>query len=245
MANLLAKNGKIIGGVPQYNEWEYLGQTVGSAEIEIPAEAEEVCCISGFSTTWMDFHFLTTMDDINVARKGFYLSGTNNDVYLFRWTKATRKASLVTYTFAGTDYTSSCTTKWYINKPGGMPQDGYINYSTSERIVGTWVDGKPLYQKTIVDTTNDTVNVTKYISIGASIDTCVSCNGVFLNTNNVFNPLPYFTNAVTNNNIAALKLVINPNDASSNKNTIGLVCSSSNLLNRPVYVTIQYTKTAD
>lgn len=128
---------------------------------------------------------------------------------------------------------------------GGVPQDGYVEYSTSEKIVGTWIDGKPLYQKTIADTTNDTINVTKYISIGASIDTCVSCNGIFLDTNDVFKPLPFFTNAVTNNNIAALKLVTNSNNASSNKNTIGLVCSSSNLLNRPVYVTIRYTKTTD
>ena len=120
-----------------------------------------------------------------------------------------------------------------------------MKYSTEEQVAGEWVDGKPLYQKTIVDTTNDTINVSKYISIGASVDKCVLCNGVFLNTDNIFIPLPFFANSVTNNNIAALKVVANPNNASSNKNTIGLVCSSSNFLNRPVYVTIQYTKTTD
>ena len=95
-------------------KWRYLGQTIGNAEITIPAEAEEVICISGFSSTYMDFHFLTMMDDINVARKGYYASGTNNDVFLFRWMKATRKANMVSFNAAGTDYTASTITKWYV-----------------------------------------------------------------------------------------------------------------------------------
>jgi hypothetical protein len=99
---------------PEYiNGWKYLNQTIGNAEIEIPAEAEEVCCISGFSVTWMDFHFLTMMDDINVVRKGYFISGTNNDIFLFRWIKATRKANMVSFIAGGTDYTASCITKWY------------------------------------------------------------------------------------------------------------------------------------
>ena len=193
MANLLAKNGKIIGGVPQYNEWKYLGQTVGNAEIEIPAEAEEVICISGFSASWMDFHFLTTMDDINVVRKGYYDSGSNNDVFLFRWTKSTRKASVPSFKAAGTDYTASCITKWYINKPGGVPQ-GDEYYSTSERKIGKWTDGKDLYE-TVVDfgalPNNTTKTVAHGISNIAEVTECVTmCTR---NDGNVFRPFESFT----------------------------------------------------
>lgn len=40
----------------------------------------------------------------------------------------------------------------YLGKSGG---GGSMNYSTDEQVVGTWIDGKPLYQKTFVFTAAD------------------------------------------------------------------------------------------
>ena len=37
----------------------------------------------------------------------------------------------------------------YIIKSQNSPSSGLIDYSTSERVVGTWIDGKTLYQKTV------------------------------------------------------------------------------------------------
>lgn len=61
-------------------------------------------------------------------------------------------------------------------------------YSTSERNVGTWVDGKTLYQKTLIDTmpeftesgggTNLTTPSEKFINIGVSVDKIISIEAV-------------------------------------------------------------------
>ena len=37
----------------------------------------------------------------------------------------------------------------YLGKGGG---GGSMNYSTDEQVVGTWIDGKPIYQKTFTGT---------------------------------------------------------------------------------------------
>ena len=53
-------------------------------------------------------------------------------------------------------------------------KSGTVNYSTDEQTIGTWIDGKPLYQKTIVtslpNTSTDGSAVTNGISLfGLSI----------------------------------------------------------------------------
>lgn len=53
---------------------------------------------------------------------------------------------------AGLQFTGSCSVtddsvndKTVVNISGG---GGSVNYSTSEQVIGTWIDGKPLYKKT-------------------------------------------------------------------------------------------------
>lgn len=94
--------------------WKYLDSTAGNAEIAIPANVTEVYARSYYSSFSFSFHFLTVEDDINVDRSsGFYASATNYCHTEYTWAKATRKAKLYGFNFAGTDYTSSTTTKWY------------------------------------------------------------------------------------------------------------------------------------
>ena len=49
------------------------------------------------------------------------------------------------------------------------------NYSTEETVVGTWIDGKPIYRKCYVGTPNlsDTVELTPYI-----IPNSINCNDI-------------------------------------------------------------------
>lgn len=42
-------------------------------------------------------------------------------------------------------------------KLGGGGSSGH-NYSTTEQVIGTWIDGKPLYEKTIVYTPSGTIS---------------------------------------------------------------------------------------
>lgn len=53
-----------------------------------------------------------------------------------------------------------------VNILGDFTPDGFpaIHYSTDEQIIGTWISGKPLYQKTI--TGSATFNTTDYVTIG-------------------------------------------------------------------------------
>lgn len=114
-----------------------------------------------------------------------------------------------------------------------------LNYSTEEQVVGTWIDGKPIYQKTITDVmpqVTDNDFLTHPIDTGVenlefmvNSQVCVKQSDIsILNT-------PYLTNAGLmikhNYNIALNELIVLSN-ASAYSNAI-------------LYVTIQYTKTTD
>lgn len=94
--------------------WKYLDSTTGNAEITIPADATEVYARAFSGSTSFSFHFLTVEDDISADRsEGYYVNATNYASMLWQWIKSTRKAKMYNFSFAGTDYTSSTTTKWY------------------------------------------------------------------------------------------------------------------------------------
>lgn len=110
------------------------------------------------------------------------------------------------------------------------------DYSTNEKIVGTWIDGKPLYQRTFVTTnsysTNSSVNflmTLDEISI-ANLDSLVSCH-VLLQTK--IATIPPFRYAYDTSE-SKLKLNFSYVEAGISGGFAILAGS---------YVTIQYTKT--
>ena len=120
-------------------------------------------------------------------------------------------------------------------------------YSTSEREIGTWIDGKPLYQMTIVDTmptvTTSGTPISKSIELNiGEIDKIISSKGsIEVEGNAVYNyyDLPYTTNE---NYHAKYYFVKNK---STNLSSIQLISSYSTYNNASVYITIQYTKVED
>lgn len=120
------------------------------------------------------------------------------------------------------------------------------NYSEDETIVGTWTDGKPVYQKTIVINAPASGNAygkhTTYSEkdIGAQIKTVINIDGTF---------------AMTNNNIVDLNseysqtewnIVWITNNGHSAPNKVRLaVGTSTPYPNGTAIVTIQYLKTTD
>ena len=132
----------------------------------------------------------------------------------------------------------------------GEISNGFVqsqfNYSTEEQVVGKWVNGKPLYQKTFVDTlpTNTTAsaNGRKYISIGATVDEAflisadTTTNGTVLPMYNTNSALSFF-----------VRVMIVTNHAADNKNTIAfdLMKGAQSWNGLPCKATIQYTKTTD
>lgn len=123
------------------------------------------------------------------------------------------------------------------------------DYSTSEKIVGTWINGDTIYQKTFTGTvptcsTNGT-EVHDYVSIGASIDTIVSVKGIAMTSANKCIQLS-FTGAsadATTGNVPQIRISCMTNDASSNANKIDISNNRVSYSGYTYHVTIQYTKT--
>lgn len=117
------------------------------------------------------------------------------------------------------------------------------DYSTSEKIVGTWIDGKPIYQKTFKGTLTATNKVgtetTTFVSMGAKVDTFVNIEGGVL-----FSGMYFPISACRGDISATLRFIGHTNTSAdtSYKNQLALInawfTSSSTY-----YVTIQYTKT--
>ena len=118
---------------------------------------------------------------------------------------------------------------------GGMP-DILANkfskadlYSTDEKMIGRWIDGKPIYQKT-VSGTNGAVNTDANIADIADVDTVVSLDGICTN---------YAGTGIT---------MGIPSDTLFVKYQNGKVMtytSNSSYANKPCIITIKYTKTTD
>lgn len=75
------------------------------------------------------------------------------------------------------------------DKPAGME-----NYSTSEQVVGTWIDGKPLYQKCFTGTLTSTQTVTtiSQSDISSNIDKICYLGGIVDKRGTSGHPIPYW-----------------------------------------------------
>ena len=78
----------------------------------------------------------------------------------------------------------------YIKAVKGIKYTVPEAYSTNEQIIGTWIDGKPLYQKTIQMPSVSPTNRQVSVALGAAIDTLVDITGTFQTTSGVKGALP-------------------------------------------------------
>ena len=118
-------------------------------------------------------------------------------------------------------------------------------YSTTERRVGTWIDGKPLYQKTFtveLRTTEYTVTASKIASISVSnIDKLFVINGFHVLQSGSCMPIPWMADTLygTSNQGRHLQVIYSNVDSE-----IAIYCNQTNL-SATAYITAQYTKTTD
>ena len=108
------------------------------------------------------------------------------------------------------------------------------NYSTTEQVIGTWIDGKPLYEKTFETTSpsnsNSDISVADITNL--NIDSVISTNGYCLLTSDYFIPLGFYGSSSSHAVAYSTKTAI--------------VCNvGSSYTSKPIKVTIQYTKTTD
>lgn len=112
-------------------------------------------------------------------------------------------------------------------------------YSEEEKVIGCWIDGKPIYQKTITGTFDV---LTKNIDISElNIDTITNmfgmekgyyANGEFIDSSYLVAGIPNGVEGYFNMWIATNYL-------------LGIKVNDEARLNAPYYITIQYTKTTD
>lgn len=116
----------------------------------------------------------------------------------------------------------------------GIPN---VHYSSTEHVVGTWIDGKPIYELTI-DTGTLPNNTTKTIAHGISdLKAVIDLRGYARNTNNGINiPIPYvYKSGSYSKSLQAYSDATNITFISG-ENMSGYTES---------YVTLQYTKSTD
>ena len=116
-----------------------------------------------------------------------------------------------------------------------------LNYSTEEQVVGTWIDGKPLYQKTYdITGISLTANVWFHYPIEIeNLDCVLKIEGTRVSADKKH---VYSMNSIDDGDVAqGMKLIYNGFD-----NAISFVGTRDNAnVDTHYFVTIQYTKTTD
>lgn len=109
-------------------------------------------------------------------------------------------------------------------------------YSTDERRIGTWIDGKPLYRKVIQATSpSSTSTNSQFItSLGYSVN-LTECSGIIKQSSGNQIPLP----AVYGTNSYASLPHVDSNGG------VYMMVNHDNYKNRPVTIVLKYTKPTD
>lgn len=149
----------------------------------------------------------------------WYTSGTNTYKITARYTKTTDAAN--SYNYADEN-----------------------DYSTSEKIIGKWIDGKPLYQKvftgTVPNVTTEGTQVTSTVDIsGLNIDFAMISEAAVINNNYVIR-LPSVSGGTLNGSTPVLYGMYANVKKSANQLTIASTESKFN--GRTYYIVLKYTK---
>lgn len=124
--------------------------------------------------------------------------------------------------------------------------DDSNNYSTDEKVIGTWIDGKPLYQKTITgysipsgitDGTNKAVTIDPSVS---NLSRITSIDG-FIASDTSTSMLPLNGILGTSNSSSVFSVGAYVTTA----NKVNVTCNKASLSGFSIFLTIRYTKTTD
>ena len=113
------------------------------------------------------------------------------------------------------------------------------DYSTDEQIVGTWIDGKPLYQKTITGKCPNSTTPKQYAHNIANVDMIKVADAFMIWGDGVTTPIPVFSG---NTSVPMYSMCITiPNV----DRTVFTLRADENRSAYDFYITFQYTKTTD
>ena len=119
---------------------------------------------------------------------------------------------------------------------GGVYSALKHTYSTTEQVVGTWVDGSTLYEKSFVLTSPSSAGSEAVITtFSLDINLIISCD-ILLNSGNDFIPIGW--------QYGSSSFAITNVFARCSKTTISMSVGVSAYTSCPVYATLRYTKTS-
>jgi hypothetical protein len=153
---------------------------------------------------------------------------------------------VVEFTYDGTQWLMQPTMQMLFSGQGTkIPRESI--YSTTEKVVGCWTDGRPVYQKTITSTlptpTSDGVDATGTVSIGASIATLVSLNLMAKKSEGT--TICVNETAILDGNGRCVRVYGFTNAGGSDANKVSIVNNKASWGGITCYITVQYTKTTD
>ena len=113
-----------------------------------------------------------------------------------------------------------------------------VHYTTDEQVIGTWIDGKPLYRKTVIK--SGTISQRETVSLGIA-----NVENIFLvsdasNVNNGQTPLPLVTGTDNSNNTGGFFDIQQSDTSFLFRIGSGMAGYVENAI-----ITVQYTKTTD
>ena len=117
--------------------------------------------------------------------------------------------------------------------------DNLHEYSTEEKIVGKWIDGKPIYEKVIYTDIRD--RDWHNIQMNVSIDNIIKLKGILYQGNGY----PYFIEVQGNTYPNAENRAMFLYKKDENYIRYGVLYTQADLTSSYLYITIQYTKTTD
>ena len=123
-----------------------------------------------------------------------------------------------------------------------------MKYSTEEQVVGEWIDGKPIYQKTIqstlLATTAAGTETVTYINMNTPIDMYINLTGAVINdATGAVLILPATRKNQTSNNMEYIRTSCT-NNSSSTPN-VAQIRNAWYTSDMRTIITVQYTKTTD
>lgn len=107
-------------------------------------------------------------------------------------------------------------------------------YSTTEQVIGAWINGKPLYRK-VINIANPQTSNTDYGTVANDIDECIKIYGYAYSSGYGTHPVPQTDSA------SSFSVIFIKND---NKTLRGRFSLGGGVPNK-VMVIVEYTKTTD
>lgn len=149
--------------------------------------------------------------------------------------------------------------------PKGAQGASGANYSTTEQVIGTWTNGKPVYQKVLTGTTKSKPSPTstvaqgsdQYIDVGARVDEFIDIRGKIdlsqYHMSYVLGEPIAFTDITGQSNMRGItrytRLIGNTDTTATPNNCISLALYGSNgaldVWDKPYTIIVQYTKVTD